>query len=392
MEVYRVQNRPVAEIAAVVQELGSARASANAPIPGDVVPGLSVARGSTSPIDGATSVGGGAGPPGPYGDQASEALRVLSDSGRNALILIGSPALVARALAVTEELDAAASQILLEATIAEVDLTDQFEFGLRWFFEQNDVAASFPGGPVGFANGLSVVLSATEVQASLNALRTLTNIRVLSSPTLLVMDNRTAFLQIGDQVPVVTQSAVVPVDPGAPIVNSVSFRDTGVILAITPRINDHGVVLLDIDQQVSNVIPTTTSSINSPTIQQRQLRTTVSVNDGNSLILGGLIEENETESTSEVPILGQVPVFGELFKTRSRTSGRSELLIVITPRVIRSMVEANDAMDTYRQQLSRIQFSPRISAPADRNVSADLDKSMSSNGLGASQASPSVTP
>src|SRR4029078_6252014 len=126
-------------------------------------------------------------------------------------------------------------------------------------------------------------------------------VNVISSPSLTVADNRTAALQVGDQVPITTQSAVSVLTPGAPVVNSVSYKDTGVILSITPRINESGRVMLDIEQEVSTVAETTSSGIDSPTIRPRKIKTSVVVNDNDALLLGGMIQESKSIGRSQIP-------------------------------------------------------------------------------------------
>jgi general secretion pathway protein D len=157
---------------------------------------------------------------------------------------------------------------------------------------------------------------------------------VLSSPSLMVLDNRTATLQVGDQVPVVTQTAVSTIDPDAPIVNSVELRDTGVILKVTPRVNEGGRVMLDIEQEVSDVVETRTSGIDSPTIQQRKIKTSVAVDNGETIALGGLIRDKVTDGETKVPLLGDIPAIGELFRSTTQRNERTELVVLITPRVV----------------------------------------------------------
>ena len=178
--------------------------------------------------------------------------------------------------------------------------------------------------------------------------------RFLSTPTLLVLDNQTARLQVGDEVPVATQSAVSVDDPDAPIVNSIEFRDTGVILSITPRVNASGLVLLDIKQEVSEVIETTTSGIDSPTIQQRQVESTIALQDSQTVALGGLIQDRIEETTTGVPLLADIPVLGNLFKSVDDASKRTELLVLIKPRVVRDQEDARIITEALSRKLTSI--------------------------------------
>jgi general secretion pathway protein D len=194
-------------------------------------------------------------------------------------------------------------------------------------------------------------LKAANIAASLNALNAITTVNVISAPSLTVADNKTATLQVGDQVPIITQSAESVVTTGAPLVNSVSYRDTGVILSITPRINQSGRVLLDIEQEVSSVVPTTTSGINSPTIRQRKVRTTVLVNNGEGLALGGMMQTNKSVTANQIPIVGDLPFIGSAFRQKDNQVTKTELVIIITPRVMRNLDEAHAVTDEFRRQM-----------------------------------------
>jgi general secretion pathway protein D len=183
------------------------------------------------------------------------------------------------------------------------------------------------------------------------------------------MDNRTAMLQVGDEVPIVTQTTQSVVIKDGPIVSTVQMRDTGVILSVTPRVNENGRVLLDIEQEVSNVAKTTSSGIDSPTIQQRRVRTTVTVSDGEAVALGGLIQERNSVGNTQVPILGDIPLVGNAFRTKSDAINRTELLIIIRPRVIRDGEEAARATEEYR---SRIKLEPPRSQTVGSKLKRDL--------------------
>jgi len=173
----------------------------------------------------------------------------------------------------------------------------------------------------------------------------------------MVLNNREASLQIGDQVPIAVQSSVGVTDPNAPIVNSVQFRDTGVILKITPRVNKSGLVLLEIAQEVSDVVPTTTSGIDSPTIQQRKLSSTIAVRSGDTIALGGLIRDNRSRTRSGVPYLARVPGIGALFRSTDKNHRRTELIVMITPRVIRDDEESAKVMQDLRDEFKALERS-----------------------------------
>jgi len=256
-------------------------------------------------------------------------------------------------------LDAPSRQVLIEASLAEVTLTDELRYGVQWNYNgkkgpvtlsdsaSGQVSRSFPG--------LSYLFTgSTDISAVLNALESVTTVRVISSPKLVTLNNHEAMLQVGDEVPVTTQSAVSVTTPGAPIVNSVQMQDTGVILGVTPRVNKNGLVQLDISQEVSNSVPTTTSGIDSPTIQQRKLSTTVVVKNGDTIALGGLITESRSKSKSGVPYLAKIPLLGALFRDTDNSMTRTELILLITPRVMRDDTEFQNVMDDLRGEFQSL--------------------------------------
>jgi general secretion pathway protein D len=175
-------------------------------------------------------------------------------------------------------------------------------------------------------------------------------------------------------VPVVTQSSVSVTDPDAPIVNSVSLRDTGIILSVTPRVNDSGLVILEIDQEVSDVVATHSSGIDSPTIQQRRISTSVSVRDGQSVALGGLMRERLSDTETKIPLLGDVPFLGKLFSTTTTESTRTELLVMITPRVIRSTDASLTVTDDLVRRMKSIEdtFVRRTAAETPAAIIEDV--------------------
>ena len=284
--------------------------------------------------------------------------RIVADNTKNAIIVWGNDTEQSAFAQLIQSLDSRPVQVLLEATIAEVSLSDELEFGLRWFFESGNFSGTFSDASSGAVApsfpGLSLLFQGSSAQLALNALNSVTDVNIVSSPSLTVLDNQEARLQIGDEVPVATQQAVSTTDPNAPIVNTISFRDTGIILEVKPRVSSSGEVTLEIEQEVSSVSTTTTSGIDSPTISTRSIKTSVVVSDGQTIALGGLIEESGNQTNSKVPGAGDLPVVGALFRNRSDTVSRTELLILITPRVIRDGRESRSVTDELR---SRIQGS-----------------------------------
>lgn len=281
--------------------------------------------------------------------------KVVADDAKNSLIVWGNDSEQESFARLIHSLDTTPVQVLLEATIAEVALNDELNFGLRWFFENGDNSARLTdasnGAVASTFPGLSLLFQNENAGAALNALQSITDVNVVSSPSLMVVDNKEATLQIGDQVPIATQQARDTEDKDAPIINTISFRDTGIILKIKPRVSSSGQVVLDIEQEVSSVTNTTTSGIDSPTISQRKIKTSVVVADGRTIALGGLIEESRNRTTAGMPGVSKVPVVGALFRNRKDKIGKTELLILITPRVVRDGKESQDVTSELRARI-----------------------------------------
>jgi general secretion pathway protein D len=283
------------------------------------------------------------------------AAKIVVDEPMHTLVIQTVPSEYQRILRILRRLDVAGTQVIIEASIAEVDLTDELQFGVQWFFEKGNHSFTFTNAASGAIAstfpGFSYFLSASNLNVALDALSNITKVNVISTPTLTVMDNRTAMLQVGDQVPIQTSTSQSVAAAGAPILNSIQMIDTGVILSVTPHVNDNGRVQLDLEQEVSTATPTTTSTIQSPTIQQRRVRTTVAVADGETVALGGLIQERDTVNRNSVPVLGDIPMLGNAFGTKDDQINRTELLILIRPRVVRNSEDARRATEEYQVRI-----------------------------------------
>ena len=370
LHVYKVQNRNASELAKILGQVYSNQQDTATAAQGTVAPRFTSGSISSTDQGESSAITGGPETPAagldilpPNTDPSSLAqstadgrTRIVADDSNNALLIFTSEVEFERMKLILQELDTVPNQVLLEAVIAEVSLDDDLKFGVRWFLGQKNNGGTFSDAASGAASsvfpGFSYFLKSNDVGFTLNAISSVTNVRVLSAPSLVVLDNKTATLQVGDQVPIVTQSAKGTETAGAPIVSTVELKDTGVILNVTPRVNDSGLVTLDIEQEVSTVTQTTTSGIDSPTIRQRRLKTSVVVSDGEALALGGLIQERETTNKSKVPVLGDIPLLGSAFRNKSQSASRTELIIFIRPRVIRDLVEARQVTDEFRKQLS----------------------------------------
>jgi general secretion pathway protein D len=320
---------------------------------------------SSAPI----SASGGAAIAAPQNDQVSMAgnapgigsISITSDETNNALAILATPQQYGTIEQALRKLDTQPLQVLLEAAIAEVTLTNNTQYGVQYFYQPNTanqlvlsdsgtsaIAASFPGFSYMFANG-------NNIKIILDALATVTHVEVVSSPEVMVLNNQTANLQVGDRIPIITQQAVSTVTTDAPIVNSVEYEDTGVILKVTPRVNRGGMVMLDISQEVSEVASATTTGIQSPTIQERKINSSVAVQDNETIVLGGLISDSRTQTHTGIPYLQDVPVLGNLFRDTGNNKTRTELMVLITPHVVDDVRKARKVTDELRRKLPAVQ-------------------------------------
>jgi len=288
-------------------------------------------------------------------------VNITADETNNALVIYATPPEYGVIHSALLQLDTAPTQVFLEAAIAEITLTDNLHYGVQYLSQPNAhnqivltsgqtslIAPAYPGFSYMFLNG-------TNIQAILDTLSTVTKVEVISSPELMVLNNQTASLQVGDRVPIATQQAVGTLTNTSQIVNSIEYQDTGVILKVTPRVNRGGVVMMDISQEVSGVTTTTSSDLNSPTIQERKVTSSVAVQDGQTVALGGLITNNKNNSSGGLPFLSSIPVIGGLFGDTQRNSTRTELMVLITPHVVDNVEKANAITAELRRRLPAVE-------------------------------------
>jgi general secretion pathway protein D len=334
--------------------------------------------GGQGPLTGQSPTGpaGGAGGAAAQVAASTESLRIVADTVKNALVIQAKPSDYRTIEAAIKKLDITPLQVLIEATILEVRLNDTLRYGVEWFFKfggSNKVVLT-QAGPVranagsttalsGAVNsifpGFSYVLSPTQdsVKAVVNALDEVSDINVISSPQLFVLDNQAAQIMVGDSVPITTQSGQSVLAADAPVINSIEYRDTGVILEVIPRVNAGGLVTMEISQEVSNVSPATQSTnvqTQTPTINQRVVVSTASVQSGQTVALGGLITDDRRNISSGLPFLSRLPIIGWLFGTKSDSAARTELLVLITPRVVGSAEQARQVTEELRSRLRTI--------------------------------------
>jgi general secretion pathway protein D len=303
--------------------------------------------------------------------------QIIADNSNGALIIVATDSEYETIESAIRKLDILPKQVLVEATIAEVTLNRDLQYGVQFYLQNGDGQIAFsnaqvtstttidPASPRSTGTifqsnfpGLAVSRTFGNVQAALQALKTITDVQVISAPKLLILDRQQASFQVGDLVPTITQSATSVITAGAPVVNNVQYQPTGVILTITPQINSGGLVTLDIEQEVSDVLQTTSSTINSPTFQQRRIKTKVIVQDGDTISLAGLISETKTKGNSGIPYLQEIPILGTLFSTKTNNHDRTELIVLLTPHVMNDQHEAKALTEELRHKLSASSLVP----------------------------------
>ena len=292
-------------------------------------------------------------------------IRVMADELNNSVLVWSTRNEFNKIETTLKRLDLPLTQVLIEASIIEVTLGDGLEYGLQWAFS-GDARSGYRGtgqisgldGGVlgGLSKGFTYQLSnsAGALKAVLNGLASKSLIKVISSPNLMVLDNHTATINVGDQVPIVTSTTTFD-SANVPTTSSVQYKDTGVNLVVTPSVNSGNVVTMQVDQTTTDVGTASSSANNQPSFLQRQISSKVAVRSGESIVLGGLIKDNSTTSKAGVPFLQDVPVVGKLFGTNASKSNRTELLVIITPRVVRTDVDIREVSEDLRERMRGLQ-------------------------------------
>jgi general secretion pathway protein D len=294
-------------------------------------------------------------------------MRITADAANNSIVVYSNQEdyrVVERAI---RDIDRPQLQVSIDATVAEVTLTDGLQYGVQAFLTSKDVGLANDKGSIGLlgagqvaaqsallqrvAPGLNLVLgSENQPRVILNALSNLTDVKVLSSPSIVALDNQPALLQVGDEIPITTSSAAVLSNASTPIVNTIQMRNTGVILKVLPHVHANGSIRLEVDQEISNVVNPDQQTL-TPTIAQRRVHSTVSVVSGQTVLLAGLISERDQKTRSGVPGLREIKFLGDLFGNTSSSKSRSEIIIFIKTRLIRNSVDAGAVTEEFRDRL-----------------------------------------
>lgn len=380
--VYTVRNGKAENLAQLVGDLFSSRRATAGPT---LAPGARPAQISSVPysqLQPTTPPAAGAAPAGAAtgtssatlvlpgaGTGAGSEVRVIADKDTNTLLVLATPGdyeIVENAL---RHLDIVRRQVLVEVLLAEVTLTDDLSLGLDWFIKtrnntsgQLNLGSLPPGGPVltptnvvpAFTGLQLVNYTADQVRAVLQTLGSDNRAKTLASPQIMVLDNEKAEIKVGTRISVQTQ-AQTGVSTGTGVLNSFQYLETGVLLDVTPRINSGGMVTLDISQEVSAPTSVPTAANPNPDIGTRNAKTSVAVASGESVALGGLIQEAITTGSSGVPLISKIPVLGALFGTQTFHRDRTELVLIVTPKIVSDNSQARQVTEELRSMMPMLE-------------------------------------
>jgi general secretion pathway protein D len=399
LRTYRLKNGNATQVAKILNDIFGQRSAGSADSPTkQIAPGVDAApsqldsldRGSSSGNPGA-STGGGPDNRGsnriaaafaPFSDQKSgdadaadnsannpggsaqrgrfQNLRITADAANNAVVVYSNQEDFRAVERAIRDLDRPKLQVSIDATVAEVTLTDELQFGVQAFLNSNkgsigllntSQAAAQSTVLQNLAPGLNLLLgSQSNPRVILNALSNITNVKVLSSPSIVALDNQPALLEVGDEIPITTSSATLLTNSATPVVNTIQMRNTGVILKVLPHVNSNGSVQLEVDQEISNVVNADQQTL-TPTIAQRRVHSTVSVVSGQTVLLAGLISERDQKSQSGIPGLREIKFIGDLLGNTSGTRTRSEIIVFIKTQLIRNSVDASAVTEEFRERL-----------------------------------------
>jgi len=376
--IYRVHNGKAADLAEVLNKLFEPDGQAQVPA-AQLAPGMQLAEtrspDAPPPADGSSPATPATARPATTGGDGLDIrprskVKVIADEPNNALLILASGSEYRQILAALKKLDAVPLQVLIEVTIAEVSLTNNLEYGVEWFFKNKlgdstgrgalelgltDIGAAGIAGASPGVQAFSYALTrGGNVNGLLNLLDKESSISIISSPSLLVLNNQEARIQVGDEISIKTaEQSSVTAGTDTALTSTFERRETGVMLAVKPRVNPGGLVIMEVEQEVSNV-PQADVGSDNPRIQKRSIKSSVAVQSGDSVMLGGLIKDNRDRSEAGVPVVHKVPVLGSLFGNKANNADRTELLVLITPRAISDRNSALQVTDEFRRKLNTL--------------------------------------
>lgn len=341
--IYQVRNTDAQSLAAMVGTSGAGPVGPLNPSPPGAPgapPALTSALNNTGTPGGALLAGSG-------GGAAFMNGRIIVDQGGNRILFTGQADEFTQLRGLLASLDTPAREVLVEVTIAEVTLTDETRLGLEWFFTHSGSNGTTSGGTLGnlglSTGGLSLTFNGTDVRAAFNAFASNNKVNILSRPRLVARSGGEARIQVGTDVPIITSRANSSTTTGGStdILQTIQYRQTGVILQIRPIVYGDDRVDLEISQEVSSQQANPNAAIGSPLILNRNITTQLSLAEGATAVLGGLIDDSYTKGNTGVPFLKDIPVLGSAFRADTLNGGKTELVMLVTPYILRDADEMN---------------------------------------------------
>ena len=368
--VYQVQNSKAKDVASLLQQifLGATKQtvatkstqSAAVKTPGTPAQPTPAAPASSQVI---------AGPAGSGGTLVSEVTRIIPDEVTNTITILATPEDYALITETLKKIDIVPRQVMIEALIAEVTLSDNLSFGMQWNIS-NRVTLKDVGNNDWHLDGnlgLNAPISnpvftyiandiAGNIKLQLQSLASHDKAKILSSPHIMVSDNREARIQVGDQVPIATSTTTTTATAGVvpSVTSTIQYKDTGTILKVKPQVNDSGLISLEVSQEVSDFTTRSLFGSDQIIISKREASTNLVVQDGQTIVIGGLIKDKTTKGRSGIPFLSRIPLLGYLFGGTTQTEDRTELVILLTPYVVRNQSEANLITSGYLRRLKGV--------------------------------------
>jgi general secretion pathway protein D len=291
--------------------------------------------------------------PKPLGKKQLEAMKIVADAKTNTIVVKALPTDYRGIKAIIEAIDATPQQVFIEVLILEVDLKSTLDYGTEWSLKMRNTNLFGFGDLQRTADTPAISFTKGNFEILMDILATNSNTKILSAPHILVRDEQPANIQVGSEVPILTSSGATQ---GTDVVfEQVQYRDTGIILTVTPHIGENDFVTLEIKQEVSNAETTTTGVSTSPTFSTRKAGTSLVIKSGHTVSLGGIIEQKNEKSISKIPLLGDIPFLGNLFKSTSIANKRTELIMLITPYVANDAEEADSLTNAFQKKLKEIE-------------------------------------
>jgi general secretion pathway protein D len=325
---------------------------------------------------------------GPGGARTGEGLgvvrniQVVADKDQNTLLIIATAQEYRIIEAALKKLDVPSRQVLIDVTMAEVSLTDELQFGVEWLFRgaapsgrgagglftrSTPINPNVPAAPgaatnpaLALAQGFVYIINNANfpggIQAALHLLDSYGNTKVLANPHLSALDNQKATIKAGDRIPICQQTFIgsgVNTGVNGAVTTTSQYIDTGVLMQMTPHINQGGLVTLDVQVEVSIPGPTT-NPCDAPPINTRSVQSLVAVQSGQTMVMGGLINEAKKNTSKGLPLLSRIPVLGGLFGDQTLDNNRTELVVFVTPRMIENEIDLKNAIDELRKKMRNV--------------------------------------